>query len=278
MDITEKLEQDADSHRANVESTLDKLKDRMSVDQVAGDVGRFLGLSDPAATLRSVTRQVKANPVALGMVGLGLAWFAFGSRPSAKPPTQWSAQKWQGRGAENAWDSRVAEITGDAGSRISNAAADVKDQAYEMVQSARTKMQDGLSAVSETAGDLGQSLSARLENQPLLVGGLAVVLGTIVGAVLPRTQTEDALMGDQRDQLMAGAKQATSTLRDRAVDAAQQTYDAAVDAAHDEGLLPDGDETMVSRLRAVANATMDEAKRQVDPVLQRDGAMETSKN
>ena len=176
MDTTEKLEQDADSHRANVETTLDRLKDRMSVDQMVSDAGRFLGLSDPAATLRSVSSKVKANPVALGMVGMGLAWLALGGRSNAKPPTQWSTRKWQGTGEKTAWDSRVAEITGEAGSRISSAADDVKDQASEMVHSARTKVQDGLTAVSATAGEMGHGLASRLEKQPLLVGGLAVVL------------------------------------------------------------------------------------------------------
>ncbi|MBC7676886.1 MAG: hypothetical protein H7173_12675 [Rhodoferax sp.] len=275
MDTTEKLERDAESHRANVESTLDRLKDRMSVDQMVGGVGRFLGLSDPAETLRNVSRQVKANPVALGLVGMGLAWFAIGGRREGKPPTQWSKQRWQGQKNETDWDARVAELTGDAGAKISSAASEVTDQASELVHSARTKVQDGLSAVSDRANDLRHGFTARLEDQPLLVGGLAVVLGTIVGAVLPRTETEDALMGDQRDQLLADAKQASSSLRDRAVGAAQHTFDAAVGSARDEGLLPDGDETVVSRLSAVANATIDEAKRQVEPVLHGDTAEDT---
>lgn len=162
MDTTEKLEHDAESHRANVESTLDRLKDRMSVDQMVGGVGRFQGLSDPAETLRNVSTQVKANPVALGLVGMGLAWFAIGGRRKGRPPTQWNNQKWQGQKSETAWDARVAELTGDAGAKIDSAASEATDQASVLVRSTRRKVQDGLSAVSDTANDLRHGFTARL--------------------------------------------------------------------------------------------------------------------
>lgn len=267
MDSTEQLEQDAEGHRANVENTLDRLKDRMSVDQMVSDVGRFLGMSDPSAGLRNLGNHVKSNPVAIGMVGAGLAWLALGGRRTNKPPTQWSQREWQGRGQDNAWEKRVADLTGKAGDQLGAVSDSVKDKASGVAQSARSFVQDGVNKVSDATGDLRQGLSARLEDQPMLVGGMAVILGTIVGAVLPRTRTEDNLMGQQRDQLLEEAKQATSAMRDRAVDAAQHTFDTAVDAARDEGLLPHGDETLASRASTVASAALEEAKRQVEPML-----------
>lgn len=267
MENTEQLEQDAEGHRANVESTLDQLKDRMSVDQIVGDVGRFLGMSDPAANMRSIGNHVKANPVAIGMVGVGLAWLLMGGRDTQKPPTQWSNSQWKGNSDKNAWDARVSDFTGKAEDQLSSVSDGVKDKISGMVQSTRSHLEDGIEKLSETSGSIRHSLASRLEDQPMLVGGLAVILGTIVGAVLPKTLTENALMGEQRDHLLNEAKHATSALRDRAVDAAQHTFDTAVDSARDEGLLPHGDETLVSRVGAVAGAAIDEAKRQIEPFL-----------
>jgi len=262
MDTTNQFERDADSRRAKMDSTLDQLKDRMSVDRLVDDATRFLGLDQAGATLRRIGGTMQANPVALGLMGVGLACLIVGFGSSRGSAPRRAGQD------DDTWTSGLSGAAGDAAGRVRDAVGTVQSEAADLASAARDKVESGLGRVSETAGHLREDLSARLEDNPLLIGGLAVLLGTVVGISLPRTQTENSLMGRQRDQLLDDAKAASVALRDRAVDAAQKTYDAAVNTARGEGLLPSEDHSLASRVGAVAEAALDEAKRQVEPVLQ----------
>jgi hypothetical protein len=46
-----------------------------------------------------------------------------------------------------------------------------------------------------------------LEERPLLFGGLAVALGALLGAIVPRTEYEDRFVGQVRDRAVERAKQ-----------------------------------------------------------------------
>ncbi|WP_444665791.1 DUF3618 domain-containing protein [Cereibacter changlensis] len=85
-DTADHLEREVEARRASVESTLDALKDRMSVNQVIDEVGQFIGVEDARAALHTAGRQVRENPVALGMIGLGLAWLVLGNSGKDRRP------------------------------------------------------------------------------------------------------------------------------------------------------------------------------------------------
>lgn len=85
----EEIERDIERERAGLSETLDDLQDRFSVETIArqladqfrehgGDIGR------------SVSEAVKANPVALALTGVGLAWLMMGGRSDNgyRPGTQ----------------------------------------------------------------------------------------------------------------------------------------------------------------------------------------------
>jgi hypothetical protein len=56
------------------------------------------------------------------------------------------------------------------------------------------------------------------EEQPLIVGALGVALGAAIGAALPRTEQEDRLLGEIRDN-------AVSAIKDRGSQAYEQVRD-----------------------------------------------------
>lgn len=343
-DTADHLEREVEARRASVESTLDALKDRMSVNQVIDDVGQFIGIEDARSALHSAGRQVRENPVALGMIGLGLAWLALSNSGGKDRPRRvdydgyrgrsGSYEPYSGSSASRDWrdergqrsgviDRVVGAVSGAAdsvshaasaaGEKISSTlsgtrdsagryADDVsersgamRDSAYDRAQHLRESMGERADGLRHRADDLRHrasdmrhaaydrashardSVSATMEQQPLLIGAAAVVLGAVIGAALPRTRTEDRMMGDYRDSLLDEAKVASSELRERAMSAAHQTYDAAVDAARDEGLVPEKGETVVSKLERVADAAVQEAKDQVDPVLHGDAKADANK-
>jgi hypothetical protein len=67
-----------------------------------------------------------------------------------------------------------------------------------------------------------QGFWKKLEANPLALGAAGIALGSIVGAIAPRLQQEDQLMGEARDQVMenlqATAGQTIESIREAAVE------------------------------------------------------------
>ena len=307
-DTTEFLEREIETHRANVEQTLGKLKGRMSVERVVDDIGQFIGLEDVRGTLRVAGRQVRDNPVALGLIGVGMAWLLLrgggtsqdesdapmpqrdGEAGTSYTPYSgaWPATAGAYTRPEAAKDTagRVADAASHAGAAISDAAGGVADRigdaagivkatvgsaasavrhgAAETLDRARSSVQ----APRQGAADLLRPLADQIGRHPLLIGAATLVAGAVIASAMPRTRAEDRLMGDRRDHMLDDARAATTEVRDRAVDAAKSTYGAAVRAAEAEGLLPDVDKTLASKIETVAGAAIDEARNQLEPMLQ----------
>ncbi|MGP3695926.1 DUF3618 domain-containing protein [Rhodobacter sp. NSM] len=322
----EKIEREVEENRARVESTLDALKERMSVNQVVDDLAQFVGVEDVRGVMNSAGRQVRDNPVALGLIGLGLAWLAFGGSSGRSRETMYDRDGYDrgpyGRGRSayepyggdtayrprsESMTSRVKHAVGDAADSVSRAAHSAGERVSETFGGTRERagqMRDGLydragrmredaydraghwrddlvarsgqfrdraghlrDRASQGAHQVRDGMAQGMEQQPLLVGAAAVALGAVIGAALPRTRTEDRWMGQTSDDLWDEAKEVSWDLRERAMQAARETYDATIEAAREEGLVPEKGETMASKFGRVADAAVSEAKAQVEPAL-----------
>jgi uncharacterized protein YjbJ (UPF0337 family) len=73
-----------------------------------------------------------------------------------------------------------------------------------------------------------------LDTNPLALGVVAVAAGAIIGLMLPRTQTEDRLMGETRDRLMDQAKETAKETMNKVQHVAGEAYQAAKDTAVEE--------------------------------------------
>lgn len=283
-DTTQHLEHEIEAHRAGVEQTLDKLKQRLSVDQVVTDMGQFLGVENVRETLNAAGRQVRENPMALALIGAGVAWLVMGRGSDAGS----SRSEWRGDGttgyrgaSDDRWHSgdtghhpmnpSSESLTDKARATVSDLGetlAEVPGKVQDAVGRATEGVQSTVDAAREKAASSVRPLTDRLAAQPLLVGAATVMVGAILGSALPRTRVEDRLLGPQRDRLVDAASRAGSDMGNRMADAALTTYDAAAAAARDEGLLPDGQSpTLAQKVERVANAAVDAAAAQVDPVL-----------
>ncbi|RLQ88725.1 DUF3618 domain-containing protein [Notoacmeibacter ruber] len=78
-DKTDRLEAEAERHRSNIDSTIDALKDRVSPGQMVDEALGFFKEGQVADAGRNFGRQVRDNPLALGLIGAGIAWLAFGN-------------------------------------------------------------------------------------------------------------------------------------------------------------------------------------------------------
>jgi hypothetical protein len=126
--------------------------------------------------------------------------------------------------------TRVSAALDSAGESVGQAASAVGDAAsgaVDAVSGAASRLADGVGGAVQAVASLGSSTAERtgdglgaagdritsaaqeglrgldrLANaQPLLFGALGLAVGAVLGAVLPRTQAEDELMGEARDAL-----------------------------------------------------------------------------
>ena len=77
-DKTDRIEAEAEHHRSNIDQTLDALKERFSPGQMVDEALGFMKEGQMADAGRNLGRQVRDNPMALGLIGAGIAWLAFG--------------------------------------------------------------------------------------------------------------------------------------------------------------------------------------------------------
>src|SRR5688572_12679020 len=76
---SEQLERDAAQTRAHLAETLDELRSRLTPGQVVDQLIDYAREPPVANYLRSLTREIQANPLPLLLIGIGIAWMVIGS-------------------------------------------------------------------------------------------------------------------------------------------------------------------------------------------------------
>ena len=115
---------------------------------------------------------------------------------------------------------RAAEGAGRIGERVSETVAGLKERAADFTHGAGSRLGqagDAVGGVGSTArhhagaarrgaagtgSDMRQGLGNFLEEQPLVLGAIAMALGAAVGGALPRSRVEDRVFGEQSDRAM----------------------------------------------------------------------------
>lgn len=257
MDRTpEELETEVREKRADVEQTIDALRAKMSIGQIVDELSSHMKGDDAQAFFANAGRQVRDNPLALGLIGAGFAWLATGdgvrrnagdaydrysgddrdgmparsgarsygtdeSRSKSAFAGDTDTDDGGGEGMADRIDAAYGsakDAAGSASDRVSGAFSDGRDRARESMRDAR----QGAARYGDRAQD---GFMRMLEEQPLVLGALAVAVGTAIGAALPATRTEDELMGEHRDRLRDEAGDYLGRKGAEAADAVEKTYD-----------------------------------------------------
>jgi hypothetical protein len=166
-----------------------------------------------------------------------------------------------------------ADASGQQIDRIKDEAGNLLDEASGWAQSAWTAMTDAVDGTRSSLSDVGrtvaqsastsygamQNQSARLgdmiqtafRDQPLIGGALAFAAGAAIGATLPRTEQEGAMMGEmaskvrhdlsaEADKMLDKGNELASDALDRASAVATDLHRAAKDRIGEEfGKMPD---------------------------------------
>lgn len=159
----------------------------------------------------------------------------------------------------------VRDTVKTAGRRIAQGTEDLSEEARERVLAARQKAVDMRRTALKSADRGADAAMDFYDRQPLVAGALALAVGSAMAGALPRTKTEDDLMGSQRDQLFSEADRIFEEEKGKVVEVAKAVGDEVKDIAAEtktelDGQAP-GDKSAAD---AAADATRIKADRVVD--------------
>ena len=150
----------------------------------------------------------------------------------------------------------VQDTAASLGDSVASRASDLKEQAVRMASSAGDTVQDiasgaasaarhtasttveagrdAATAARDTASDLAdrarKTIFQTIEQNPLVVAGVGLLIGGLIASALPRSEIEDDLVGDASNAVKQRAQDAASQGLDAAKNAAGQVYDEATQA------------------------------------------------
>jgi hypothetical protein len=166
----------AEIHRTRneMDHTLQAIEHRLTPGQLVDQGLEYLKNSGAREYVNNLSSSVKTHPLPATLTGIGIAWLmAVGN----KPPSQASSS--------------------NTGPGIGERMQSAKERATQLGSSARQQL-------DRARG----SWDSMLNEHPLALGAIGLAIGAVVAAMAPRTQKEDQLMGQARDDLLDKAKQA----------------------------------------------------------------------
>jgi hypothetical protein len=128
--------------------------------------------------------------------------------------------------------SSLQDIASDATSTARRVAGDAADAGLNAMKTARD-------TASDFSGRAGKTVLETIEQNPLVVAGVGLLIGGLIASALPRSDIEDGLIGGASNAVKKRAQAAASQGIDTAKDVAGEFYDKAVRQAEAEGLTPD---------------------------------------
>jgi ElaB/YqjD/DUF883 family membrane-anchored ribosome-binding protein len=236
------LEREIDETRAHMERTLDLLERKLSPGELIDELLTMVR-RDGGGFARNLSTQVQNNPVPTLLTAVGLTWLM---SASDRPPRRYPSDGRPGRYAQ-ARDAAARSMHG-AGEAVGHAreragelgerahemgeharemASDAGHRMHEMADDARARMGDMAASLRRGSQRAGSEYEHLLHEQPLLLGGLGLALGAALGAMLPRTQAEDELMGGTSDRVKRDLEQEGERQYERARETAERAASAA---------------------------------------------------
>jgi hypothetical protein len=290
---SELLEREAEARRAQLAQTFDELRARATPGHVVDRLVDYATETGGADFFRNLRDQAVANPLALGIIGAGLAWLMLSNGKEARrlprPP-------YRGRGRLRTYFSDTRERAGDAMGAVGDAAAGVRDRvadaAYRASEAAssvgataRTAKEAAIEAASqwrEAAGSAASSLrdatSSAYEQARSRAGDTKAAVGGAVSAVYGGVAQS---AGRTAEGLKAFASGAAATSRDLFDFCREQplvmaglgiALGAAVGAAlrsteTENQLMGEASEALRERTRAFAKEQYEKSKSTAEEVL-----------
>ena len=203
------------------------------------------------------------NPVSAALIGMGVLWLLTGAKSPAGV----------GSVLRNAGLDRVPDALSDVRSGLKEKASSVADVAASTMDAARAR---GASAIDnvidygramtepgaafETARD---GLSELFRAQPLALGAVGLAIGAGIAAALPKTDVEDAYLGEASQTLKTQAAEIAGQQVEKATTLASDVVEAASAEARKQGLTPNGAKAAADDITGRVGRVVNAAKNSV---------------
>lgn len=211
------IEREVEASRANVEETVEALKDKMSVGQIVDEAARYLGNNGGTQMFANLGTQVRENPLPLALVGVGIIWLMSGrgtphlslghshSAPDYRRPYR-SPAEFDDRGMRSEGSVYEGASHPDYAARTMGSGESWGDNQYRSYDRGSSYDQ-GSSGDSE--GLLDRVGRAAHDVRDAVSGAVGAV-GTVAGAVGGAASTVASGIGSAAGTVASGARAAAS--------------------------------------------------------------------
>lgn len=200
------LAREAEQIRADMDRTLDALERKFSPEQL---LDRSLGyLRDHGGELtQTLGATMRNNPVPIVLTLAGITWLVASSYNSRQPP----GQDLSSRFARSGVGQKLQQRASTARERLHS----TMDSTRERLSSTRGAASGRVSGAVQSARDnarirarqVQDRMYTMMDDQPLVLGALAVAVGAIIGTAIPSTQYENRVLGRARDRTFSKAQE-----------------------------------------------------------------------
>jgi Protein of unknown function (DUF3618). len=205
------LEREIDQQRAHIGDTISELEAQFSPGQMLDKVLSY-GKTNGKEFSQNLVNTIRDNPVPTLLTALGVAWLMYG-------------QNNRGFSAGYGYPSNASYGVDPDYEHHPSTAEDLKNKAVRTKEQIKGNLDEFGHKIGRTsahwrhgashaghelrarAGQVGDTFSTLLREQPLAIGAIGIAAGALIAASLPATSTEDRYLGETRDKVAAKAKQ-----------------------------------------------------------------------
>jgi hypothetical protein len=233
-DVRDQVSESAAAAKAYASDNIDRLRDTVS-----GGTERVAQAASQAANQVNETANRMGTTIASSTEGLKDKAASYG----ASAAEQAGDLKDKTMRAVGSAATTLQDAVGSTATTLQDMASDATSTARRMAGDAADAGLNAVKTARDTASDLsgraGKTVLETIEQNPLVVAGVGLLIGALIASALPRSDIEDGLIGGASSAVKKRAQAAASQGIDAAKEAAGEVYDKAVRQAEAEGLTPD---------------------------------------
>jgi hypothetical protein len=271
------LEREAEASRASLMNTVDSLQSRVSGRAIKEDIKEYVR-DTSNGIIHSVERRIRENPLQAAAIAIGLAYPFWRLVSNIPAPialigagialTQGGARLHSGPAVSDRHSTNSRSLT----QQFASAARSAKDKIYTLGEQTAGKVGDALHAAEDMAAESGTAASdavsqvyragahiaektseevqqtvhrtqdafvEAVQNHPLVLGGVGLLVGGFFASCIPATAAENQAFGQISDAIKDQARDMAAEGVGAMKAAGHEVYDHAVSGAQEHGLTSD---------------------------------------
>lgn len=211
--------------------------------------GKFMNEVNNELKKSDFIKQVGNKPLPLFFIALGAGLLLFGSKKNGRGSYRSGGNGRSFKGNNGRKNGNKGSMLSSAGETLSGAASstyqavgNTANSAYESVGNAASSVYGSVSDLAggtidkagELVGQIQEKYEYYLEENPLVVGAVALAVGAAVGLSIPSTRYEDELVGEVRENLMSKVSDKLSGTIDKVKNIAGEAKNAVTESVTEE--------------------------------------------